>query len=249
MWCAFALALTGASGAQTPPAPDQGAIQSSGKFVPAQPGQHAKQAQPPADKEAADRQIEKTGETTFKIGLVQGDRATRTLTVPAKIKMREGLIEYVLVTTKGKVHETLFTTEASPLHIQTAALLLGLSPQPGKGQPVPVMIEVEWESNGPKRRVPLEDMVELTKDSPQAKSGTTLPKGAWSFQGSTLDEDGFGAERDGSLIALISDPAALVGNPRTDREDDDLHVPHAAALPPAGLPVTIRISPAPAKAE
>ncbi|MFD0895875.1 hypothetical protein KBB96_08000 [Luteolibacter ambystomatis] len=218
--------------------------------MPSRPTDQDKQAQPPADKETAARQIEKTGETTFKVGLVQGDRATRTVVIPAKIKLREGLIEYALVTTKGKVHETLFTTEASPLHIQTAALLLGLSPQPGKGPPVPVTIEVEWAGNGPKRQVPLEEMVELTKDSPQAKSGTTLPKGAWSFQASTLDEDGFGAERDGSVIALISDPVALVGNPRADQDDDDLHIPHAASLPPEGLPVSIRISPAaPAKAE
>lgn len=228
--------------AQSPPTADQGSVDNTGKFHPSKPPQEqttppANPAQPPGNL------IEKTGETTFRIGLVTCDRATKTITIPVQVKLREGPIEYALVTNKGKVHESLLVTDASPLHIQTAALLLGLSPQPGKGKPIPVVIEVEWSTNGPKRKLRLEELVALAKETPQAKTGATLAPGPWNFQGSTMDSDGFAAERDGSIIALISDPSANIGNPRPGHEDDDLFTPHTASLPPQGLPLSLLIHP------
>lgn len=230
--------------AQSPPTPDasQGSVEPSGKFHPSKPPQ---EQTAPSTKPAKlpENPIEKISETAFRIGLVTCDRATRTMTIPVQVKLREGPIEYALVTNKGKVHESLLVTDASPLHIQTAALLLGLSPQPGKGKPIPVVIEVEWSTNGPKRKLRLEELVALAKETPQAKTGATLSQGPWNFQGSTMDEDGFAAERDGSIIALISDPSANIGNPRPGHEDDDLFTPHTASLPPQGLPLSLLIHP------
>jgi hypothetical protein len=228
----------------TIPDASQGNVEDSGKFVPATtPEKISKTPTAPQEwKDSASRLIEKTGKHTFRIGIVECDREARTLTIPARLNAREGLIEYALVTRQGKIHESLLSTEAEPLHVQMAALLLGMSPHPGKPQPCEVMIEVEWATNGPMRKLPLEDLVALVKDTPQNESGGTMTRGPWNFTGSQIDSQGFVAAREGSLIALIGDPAAVIVNPRPGREDDELHVPNGAVLPGNGVPIAVRIS-------
>jgi hypothetical protein len=227
--------------------PDRGTVEASGKFVPAQPpGAGTALASAEDLGEQAKKLVEKTGENSFRIGKIQCNRETRAISFPAKVNARDGLIEYALVTTKGKVHEALLATEVSPLHLQTAALLLGWAPRPEAGaKPVPVSIVVEWATNGPAKQVPLEDLVALAHETPAGKTGATLARGPWIYQGSVIDAGGFAAERDGSIIALISDPASLAANPRPSREDDTLHVANTTALPPATAPVTITIRPQP----
>ena len=229
--------------AQPMPDPAQGAIDASGKFVPT--GNPAAAAAPDDWKKAAAGLIEKSGPDTFRIGLIACDRKARTLTIPVKVNARSGLIEYVLVTEKGKVHEALFSTAADPLHIQMAALLLGLSPQPGKGggkdAGKPVTIEASWATNGPTKSVPLEKLVALAAEFPQNPTDVTLADGPWTFTGSLIDGGGFVAAREGSIISLIEDPAAMISNPRPCRLDDKLHVPNAALLPADGMPVSLVI--------
>lgn len=231
-----------APGSMTPH-PSPGRVNDSGKFVPAAPpGEISKTPTTPEEwKASASKLIEKTGDHSFRIGIVQCDRAARTLTIPALVNAREGLIEYALVTRQGKIHESLLSTDAEPLHVQMAALLLGMSPQPGKPQPCEVMIEVEWATNGPARKMALEELIGLAKGSPQNASGTTMTRGPWKFTGSQIDANGFVATREGSVIALIEDPAALIVNPRPGSEDDSLHLPNANAMPGTGMPVSVRI--------
>lgn len=225
------------------PDPSQGSVDDSGKFVPATATAETPKtpASPEEWSDSASKLMEKTGGHTFRIGLVQCDRVARTLTIPAQVNAREGLIEYALVTRQGKIHEALLSTDAEPLHVQMAALLLGMSPQPGKTQPCEVTIEVEWATNGPTRNVPLEDLIALAKETPQNASGGRMTRGPWKFTGSQIDSNGFAAAREGSVIALIEDPAALIVNPRPGREDDSLHVPNAAGMPGSGMPVSVRI--------
>lgn len=233
---AFSPAAAGNSG---PPDPAQGSVDSSGKFVPAKPaGESPKVPANPGEwRQEASRLIEKTGDHSFRVGLVRCDRAERLLVIPAKVNLREGLIEYALVAGKGKVHEALLSTEADPLHVQMAALLLGIAP--GEGKTREVSIEVEWATNGPRRKVAIEELVALAKDTPRDKTGSTMARGAWNFTGSRIDAQGFAASREGSFIALIEDPAALIVNPRPGNEDDSLHVPNSAALPAEGIPVSV----------
>jgi hypothetical protein len=226
------------------PDSSQGIVDGSGKFVSARPPAETPKTPETAEawRDSASKLIEQTGEHTFRIGIVQCDRKARAFIIPAQVNAREGLIEYALVTRQGKIHESLLSTEADPLHVQMAALLLGMSPQPGKPQPCEVTIEVLWATNGPMRNVPLEDLITLAKDIHQHASGGTMARGPWKFTGSQIDSHGFVATREGSIIALIEDPAALISNPRPGHEDDSLHVPNAAALPGNGVPVSVRVS-------
>jgi hypothetical protein len=61
----------------------------------------------------------------FQIGLVQLDKTRKSVQFPAVLNMDHGLIEYLLVTTRGKTHESLLKTDAQPYHVHVAMLLLG----------------------------------------------------------------------------------------------------------------------------
>ena len=69
--------------------------------------------------------IRDLGQGRFQIGAVTLDTRQKALTFPAVVNMTTGLVEYAVVTTGGKVHESLLRTDAEPFHIHTAMLLLG----------------------------------------------------------------------------------------------------------------------------
>lgn len=197
---------------------------------------------------AAPGEIETLGGGRFKLGEVRIDQARRTVTIPARVNMRDGAVEYALVTEEGKMHEAIFSTRARPEHIHAACLLLGLREAPLAGtansaEAVPaasaVQAEVLWETNGPEKRVPLAECVAIAKNSPDQPDGRTLSAGAWFYNGSHFDAAGFAAAREGSLISIIRDGAALLNNPRADRDNDEIHIANGALLPKAGMPVRI----------
>jgi len=227
------------------PRPDQGAVAPSGKFIPNDPSLRPGEKVParPRAPQAADLPapaLEKLPDGSVRIGLVTVEAKTKTISFPAAVNQREGLIEYALVTKAGKVHESLLSTEVSPTHLHLAALLLNWS---AEGAPVRISVEVEWETNGPKRRELLEDLISLVQDSRFGRSGMPLVNTGWTYTGSFVLPEAFAAEKEGSLITLIGDPVALIGNPRPDQVDDRAHVPHARRLPSLGLPVIVRLRP------
>lgn len=214
-------------------APDQGKVETSGKFIPAD---KPAVAEPDPAKRLAELGVElKDGK--MMIGLVAIDSANRTATFPAKINAKDGVIEYAVVHATGKRHESLLVTDALPRDIHLACLLLG-GEADGK-PPAEVKVEVQWETNGPSRKLPLEDLIAFSHEHPEAKSGASLAPGVWTYSGSQVDAAGFVASREGSIISLISDAAALVNNPRPGREDDTLHIPNEKLLPPLQTPVRV----------
>jgi hypothetical protein len=180
----------------------------------------------------------------YELGLVRLDKKRRTITFPAMVNLREGNIEYLVVTTTGKTHESLLRTEARPYHLQVALLLLGargagtnaLPEDPKK--PLPgdqVQIEVNWTDGRKTRRVRAEDFVR------ERRTGNRSKRGSWVFTGSRFREDGFAAEHDGSIVSLITDGDALINNPRPGREDDDNWHVRTNGLPRLGAAVSVII--------
>ena len=225
------------------PKPEQGQITESGKFEPAaKPGEADPAPDPAALITAKLAQLAEIGITAdvdkIRIGGVDLDRKALTVTIQASVNMLEGATEYLLVHRNGKVHESIFTTDAKPQDIHIACLLAGMDP---KQKPADIAMEVTWETNGPPRRHQAEELVAIATGSPQETSGGHLDKGPWHYTGSRMDAAGFAATREGSIIALITDPAALVANPRPSRTDDSLHTPNKTLLPPVGHPVQITI--------
>ena len=236
-------ALAAESQAQTGPVdPKKGVVSESGKFeaktAPGTSGDSGTAAEAGTSDPAA--RLAELGITAdqenVRIGSVELNRKTLTVTIPASVNMIEGATEYLLVHRNGKVHESILITDARPQDIHIACLLAGW--QPGE-KPTNIEIEVTWETNGPPRSHRAEELVAIAKEHPQAIDGKHIDEGPWTYIGSRTDAAGFVATREGSIIALIADPAALVGNPRPGRLDDTLHAPNRNILPSAGHPVRV----------
>jgi hypothetical protein len=266
--CALALAMIAllASPAPchaAPPAtpllvpPDKGAVDRSGKFVPFLPNPDTNKVPATrAEAEAALKQalnVHQSGPDSFQVGLVEFDKKNRTITLPARVNMRTQVLEYALVTESGKVHESLLATTAKPMDIQLAFLLLGASPAELTGDfkhaaVVPlsnsVSVEVSWVTNGIAKRYPLSDLI-LLRDELPPQPARAFTIGLWLYNGSKFDSLGFMAQREGSIISLIRDLAALVNNPGADRDNDQIHFPNEMLLPAQGFPVraTLRLGP------
>jgi hypothetical protein len=165
------------------------------------------------------------GPGRFQVGQVTLDKQTRSVTFPGVVNQTEAIIEYLVVTRDGKLHESLLRTDVSPKEIHVAMLLLdakggGTSAVPEDPlKPIrgdPVIIEVSWKEKGREKRLRAEELVFNTQTK------TNLAKGVWVYNGSLLENGAFMADREGSIVSLITDPFALVNNPRPGRDNDDL---------------------------
>ena len=143
--------------------------------------------------------IEKPGDTTYRIGDVEFDSKTREIRFPAKVNMNAGLLEFLIVHQNGKVHESLLATESSATNINLAFTLLRYKPskelyyKPSKTGGLSdqlyqetdevkaaarFRIDIEWEDDGKKRRIPANDWV-LHDVKAEA-----MPQNPWVFGGS-----------------------------------------------------------------
>ncbi len=245
---------------KVPPSASQGSVNASGKFTPAHQLPATDNGITPrtaAEAESALKQalkVRQTGSNTFQLGQVEFDKYLRTVSLPALVAVRTQAVEYALVNVKGKAYESLLTTEATPSDVHLAFLLLGVSQVPitgdfNKAVTVPetnsLRIEVAWEENGKLANAALCDLMCLV-DEPASRAderreppARPMPSRSWLYNGSVFDGFGFAAQREGSIIAVIRDSAALVNNPREDRDNDRIHFPNTKLLPPEGVSVRV----------
>ncbi|MFM1770595.1 MAG: hypothetical protein RJA22_3124 [Verrucomicrobiota bacterium] len=179
------------------------------------------------------------------VGGTRVDPRLRTVTVPAFVNLQEGIVEYVLVHSSGKTHESLLRTDVGAREIHVAMLLLGATGAGTNALPLDpaetlpgdtVTVDIRWTEGRRARSVAAEEVVY------DRRLGSALRRGRWTYTGSRLREDGFGAQVDGSIISLITDPDALVNNPRRGREDDDNWLAKARRLPEFNHPVDVVIT-------
>lgn len=100
-------------------APPAGALPESGANAP--PPEAPAPPPPPPE-------VVKVSENRFTIGKVEIDTQSREVRFPAKVNMREGLIEFPVVHTNGRTHEAIFATDIFPLHLETALRLIRFRP-------------------------------------------------------------------------------------------------------------------------
>ena len=98
--------------------------------------------------------IEQIGKDEFRIGSVILNKRLREISLPGRVNMQSGLIEYLACHNEvGKLHESVLKIDAKPSDLQVALLLLGLKSKNNlefQGDPtVPegdlLDIFVEWE--------------------------------------------------------------------------------------------------------
>ncbi|MGZ4974334.1 MAG: YdjY domain-containing protein, partial [Limisphaerales bacterium] len=158
----------------------------------------------------------------YQIGLVQLDKSNKSVQFPAVLNMDHGLIEYLLVTTRGKTHESLLKTEAEPYHIHVAMLLLGAKGAaqskellnvptgeyhvntPGaatnrlaellKGDSI--RIELVWTNANGARTNAAEDWIT------DLQRGKAAARGTWNYNGSRVVDGIYMAQQQGSIVAV-----------------------------------------------
>ena len=202
--------------------------------------------------------VEKIDGSRFRIGAITIDKKTREIRVPAQVNMTDGLLEYLVVHKNGKVHESLFFTEASPTHINLAFTLLrypasrelyalpnekgGLS---DKFPEVPedvkagarVAIDVEWSDEGKTRRLPVNDWIQHSVKT------TAMPQGPWVYGGSEFYDGKFVPESSGDIAAIYIAQSSLINFPGDDNRDDTVWVAFTKRIPAEGTNVTLIIAP------
>jgi hypothetical protein len=204
-----------------------GKVAASGKFTPNELRSVIGPASAEELKIAAQGYIRESGPDELQIGSVRLNKRKRTISFPAKVAEKERPLEYALVHETGKTHEALLSTAAAIQDVHVAALLLdasGQSPQ----------IEVTWRKHGGDAQVPLHEMIGMKDGSLDA---------VWRYNGSVFIHGGFAASREGSLVALMNDPSALVNHPAAGAlMKDDVFFAQRAKLPPDGVQVTVVMS-------
>jgi hypothetical protein len=198
------------------------------------------------------------GPGLFEVGTVKIDKNTNTVTLPAKVNMVDGLVEYFCVTSKGSTHESVLVSDAGPQNVHVAMLLLGAKgAAPKEGTQTPgqidatflatlpklvgdkVILSVRWkDAAGKEQTSPAENWVmRRTVQKNQPAKEVPMEGGPWLYNGSFLHEGRFVAEGQGVYVAVNTFPSALVNNPRPGANDDSLWFANKGAMPAVGTPV------------
>ncbi len=203
-------------------------------------------AQQPAP---GDTPVRKLAEGLYQIGRLQLDARRRAVRCAGEVNMDAGgPIELLACLPRGKTHETVFTLDLEPIHLQTALLLLGAEPGRNPAYDYPewdedrlrppgdlALIRVEWEADGARRSAPAEAFLyNVVADTPMAPA-------TWAFLGSAVVDGRFGADLDGSLITTYHDPLAVLEMNLPTVNDDVYYHVNESRCPPVGTPVELVI--------
>ena len=187
----------------------------------------------------------------YEVGKVRLDQKALSISFPGKLNMKRGLLEYLLVNSKGSAHESLLVTDVEATDIHVAMLLLGArggaiitGAPPGQldaryFRTAPkltgdtVFITVKWKEKDVEKTAPIEDWLfnEAAKKA--------IEHGPWIYNGSMLYEGRFLAQLEGNLVALVTNPTALINNPRKGSDNDQMWNVNGEATPGVGTPVEV----------
>jgi hypothetical protein len=205
--------------------------------------------------------IREIGPGVYVIGKLRLDKTANTLTFPGAVQLDKGYLEYLIVTPSGSTHESLLVTPIDPGDLHFAMLLLGakgagiLTPGPDDKPPAQINAEylkraprlqgdaltitATWTRDGKKKTAPVESWILNKATNKPAESG------AWIYTGSMFSSGKFLAQLEGSLAAVVTNPSALINNPRPGSDDDQIWVVNEKSVPPAETPleITIRLEP------
>jgi hypothetical protein len=187
--------------------------------------------------------IRRLSDGVFQIGNVMVDQKKRQIQFKGTVNMQRGLVEYLAVADRGKLHESVLSMDVEPFHLQLGLLILGLEygrnlkfqGDPNAPQGDPLEIWVEWMEDGKARRARGEDLVW------NQQTGRPMKHTAWVFTGSLEVEGTFVAQVERSLIATYHDPASIIDNPLPEGADDTILYANEKLVPPAGTAVVVTL--------
>ena len=202
--------------------------------------------------------VTKIDATTYEVGNISIRKDSQEIAFDACVNQIGGPIEYLLVTNKGKTHESLFSCEIRPIDLNVALLLLGYQPSPelfqvrtfdhrptGKYPEVTEEVRVlarlhisaTWTAGGKQMST------EVNKLIMNAETGKPMAAAPWLYTGSAITETGFRAEQTGDIAAVFLDPSAMINHPGKSRLRDDIWSVKPGPLPAKGSVVRMIIRP------
>ncbi len=206
-------------------------------------------------------QLKKINESTYQLGEVTIDKKKRTISFEAETEITKDIIEYAIVTPAGKIHESLFITNARPIHFNIAFKLLGYKENkslfkvfvnnfPTENHQAATEEEktksfftatISW-TDKETNKTHSHNINELIKNT-QTEKTMADTKAKWSYGGSFIHHGKFVAEMNNDLIAIFTDRGAVANYAGDGREDDTLWFPITEKMPVKGTKVTITITP------
>ena len=221
-----------------------------------------KEAKPETPKEEANKnelKVIKLSEHVYQLGKVTFNKKTREIMIPATAEIVGAeVVEYALVTSQGKIHESLFITDAKPSHVNIAFKLLGYKEakylfrkvnknfQPQEDYETSTdeekkkskfHVNASWTVKGEKKSYPIEELVSNPRNDQKLESTP------WVYGGSFVYKGSYVADKNNDILAIFTDRAAVANYAGEGREDDTLWSPNSKVLPRHGTAVTITLSP------
>ncbi len=206
------------------------------------------------------QRIQKLSATEYLLDGIKIKADTREVRIPCQVCLKKAPIEYMLTTDTGKTHETVLTTAVSPTAIQVAMLLVNYEPategllakvpenerpKTWKDEPPKIKganrvnIAVEWKIG---TAVQSGALSQWAQNSDTRKAPLDLD--TWIFNGSYIDERGFIAQQEGSIIGIWLDRGAIFNSPAEGNWRDDLWISLPDNIPDEMTPVVLIITPA-----
>lgn len=194
----------------------------------------------------AEAPIEDIGNGRYRVGLVTLDANKKNISFPTVVNMQSDLVEYLIVSETGKVHESILRTKAEPLHLHIAFLLLGAKGSMSADPAIfydpkaevpgdPVTVRAQWTVDGRPFSKPIEYFAK------NIENGKPVTEGPWKYNGSQMVDNAFVAQQEGSFVSMMADPYALINNPRAGRENDEIWTADETRVPEVETPVTVTI--------
>ncbi|WP_265594023.1 YdjY domain-containing protein [Haloferula sp. BvORR071] len=219
------------------------------KTLPA-PEQKVTETQPAAKELDGDR---------LQVGEVIFNRKTREIRFPAAVNMTDGeILEFAIVHSTGKVHESLLITEVPAIELNVAFKLLRYPESPefyaereADGTPSNRFPEVKQETKeGSRIDIGVEwkegDKTRTAKINEWIAHGTTgesMPADPWVYGGSMIYKGNYLAQATGDTAAIYLSNSALINYSGKDNNSDEVWFPFPKRVPPEGTKVTVIITP------
>lgn len=199
--------------------------------------------------------IKKISAVEYQLGRISLNTKSQKIQFQATLEMNgDQLIEYLLVTNKGKSHESILVTEIRPFNLNLALKLLSyeesntlfneqaVSALPLHPATPPkashIHVTVQWQHQGVRHSIPLSECVQHLKTQ-------TSPCSPWIYTGSWIRKKQLVAELEGNIFALQMDRGALANCPAYHQNSEDLWRANTKKLPPLGTKVQFILTPSP----
>ncbi|MFD2157367.1 YdjY domain-containing protein [Rubritalea tangerina] len=213
--------------------------------------------EPPPAKMPEKPDVKKIGENLYQLGKITFDSQKKAISFTATLEHNEVLIEYLLTSPEGKIHEALFVTEISPFNLNVAMKLLGYKESKelfqildenyrptGKyyastkeqKQNSRFKVTASWKLDGK------DASYDVTKLLENAKTQDDMPDAPWIYSGSYMINGEYKPNVSGDLIAVFTDRSAIASYSGEGRDNDELWIPRKKILPPLGSKVTLTIT-------